>query len=77
MYILLNLSLYVLLSYITKLSGYSIGIKFDKTPLTVKNYLSKTIHVYIVYDLNVWPRNPTNNFKFKNCLVGANNVAKV
>ena len=23
-----------------------------------------------------WPRNPTNNFKFKNCLFGATNIAK-
>ena len=23
-----------------------------------------------------WPRNPTNNFKFKNCLFGATSIAK-
>ena len=31
---------------------------------------------YIVYDLNAWPRNPTSNFKFKNCLFGATNIVK-
>ena len=30
--------------------------------------MSKIASVYIVYDLDTWPRNPTNNFKFKNCL---------
>ena len=40
------------------------GIKFDKDHLAVKqnNYLNKTVNVYIVYDLDAWPRNPTNNF---------------
>ena len=53
-----------------KLSGYRIGIKFDKDPLAVErgNYLTKIVNVYIVYDLDAWSRNPTNNFKFKNCL---------
>ena len=54
------------------------GIKFDKDPLAVEqnNYLTKVANVYIVYDLDVWPRNPTNNLKFKNCLFGATNVVK-
>ena len=35
-----------------KLSEYRIGIKFDKYPLAVeqKNYLTKIVNVYIVYD---------------------------
>ena len=36
--------------------------------------MSKTVNVYIVYDLDAWPRNPTNNFKFKNCLFGATDI---
>ena len=32
--------------------------------------------VYIVYYLDVWPRNPTNNFKFENCLFGETSVVK-
>ena len=36
----------------------------------------KIVNVYIVYDLDVWPRNPNSNLKLKNCLFGANNVVK-
>ena len=36
----------------------------------------KIVNVYIVYDLAAWPRNPTNNFKFKNYLFGASNIVK-
>ena len=62
----------------TKLSEYRIGIKFDKDHLATEqsNYLTKIVNVYIVHDLDAWPRNPINNFKFKNCLFGATNVVK-
>ena len=52
------------------------GIKLDEDPLTVEqnNYASKIVNVYIVYDLDAWPRNSTNNFKFKNCLFGVSSV---
>ena len=30
----------------------------------------------IVYDLDAWPRNPNNNIKFKNCLLGATSIVK-
>ena len=55
--------------HIIKLYGYRIGLKFHKDPLAVEqnNYLLKIVNVYIVYDLDAWPRNSTNNFKFKNC----------
>ena len=61
-----------------KLSQYRMRIKFDKDPLAVEqnNYASNTLNVYIVFDLDAWPRNPTNNFKFKNCLFGANSTVK-
>ena len=61
-----------------KISGYRIGIKFDNHPLAVEqsNYTTKNKNVYIVYDLDAWPRNPTNIFKFKNCLFGATNTVK-
>ena len=51
-------------------------IKFDKDPLDLgqNNYLTKIVNVYIVYDLNDWPKDSTNNFKFKNCLLGATNI---
>ena len=43
--------------------------KFDKVPLAIeqKYYVTKILIVYIVYDLDVWPRNPTDNFKLKSC----------
>ena len=55
--------LYTIFLNSIKLSEYRIGIKFDKDPLAVEqnNYLTKIINVYIVYDLDAWPRNPTNN----------------
>ena len=61
-----------------KLSGYRIGLKFDKDPLEVEqnNYLIKIVNVYIVYGLDAWPRNPTKNFKFKTCLFGATSIVK-
>ena len=40
------------------------------------DYFRKIVHVFIVYDLDAWPRNLTNNFKLKNCLFGATNKAK-
>ena len=53
-------------------------IKFDKDLLAVEqnNYLRKIVNVYIVYDLDAWPRNHTNNFEFKNCLFGATSIVK-
>ena len=38
--------------------------------------MSKIVNVYIVYDLDAWPKNPTNNFKLKNCLFGETNMVK-
>ena len=34
------------------------GIKFDKCPSAVEQniYLAKNVNVYIVYELNLWPR---------------------
>ena len=33
--------------------------------------------IYIVYDLDTWPRNLINNIKFKNCLFGTTSVVKL
>ena len=38
--------------------------------------MTKIVNVYIVYDIDVWPRNPTSSFKLKNCLFGATNIVK-
>ena len=61
-----------------KLSGYRIGIKFDKERLVSEqnNYLSKIVNVWIAYDLDAWARNPTNNFKFENCTFGDTIIVK-
>ena len=60
-----------------KLCRYRIGIKFNKDTFAVeqKNYLTKILNVYTVYEY-AWPRNPTNNFKFRNFLFGVTNVVK-
>ena len=54
------------------------GIKFDKDPLAVEqnSCTTKILNVYIVYDLNAWPRTSRNNFKFKNRLFGTTNIVK-
>ena len=70
--------LYIAFLHSIKFSKYRIWIKFDKDTLAVEqnNYLTKIVNVYIVYDLDAWPRTPINNFKFKNCLFGATNILK-
>ena len=71
-------SLYTAFLLSIKLSGYKTGIKFGKDPLAVEknNYLTQIVNVHIVYELYDWPKNPTNYFKFKNCLFGATNIVK-
>ena len=32
--------------------------------------------MYIVYNLDAWPRNPANHVRFKDCLFGANSIVK-
>ena len=56
----------------TKISEYRIGIKLDKEPLAIEqnNYLTKTVNIYIFYDLDAWPKIPLRNFTIKNCLFG-------
>ena len=61
-----------------KLSEYRMGTKIDKDPLAVEqnNYTTRIVNINIVYFLDAWPRNPTNNFKFKNCLFDTTNIVK-
>ena len=59
-----------------KLSEYRIGIKFDKDLLEQNSCFTKILNVYILHDLDTWPRNPITNFKFKNCLFGATTIVK-
>ena len=41
-----------------------------------RQLLIKIVNVYIACYLDDWTKNPTNNFKFKNCLFGVINVVK-
>ena len=70
--------LYTAFLHSIKLSRYNMGIEFDKDPLVVEqnSYFTKIVNVYIVHNLAAWPRNLTNNSKFKNCLFGETNIAK-
>ena len=70
--------LYTAFLHSIKLTGYKIGIKLNKDPLTAEqdNYFTNIVNFYVVYDLAAWLRNPTYNFKFKNCLFEATNIVK-
>ena len=48
----------------------------DTSAIEQNNYFTNIVDVYIAYDLDAWPRNPTNNFKFKTCLFGATIIVK-
>ena len=60
-YLVCQLSpLYTAFLHNTKRSGYRTIKKFDEDPLAVEqnNYLRKIVNVYVVLDLDAWPRNP-------------------
>ena len=47
--------------------------KQNKKKTKTKNsplYSSFILNLYTVYELNIWPHNPTDNFTLKNCLFG-------
>ena len=54
-------------------------IKYDQDLLAVEqnNYLTTIVNLHFVYVLDVWLRNLTNNFKFRNYLSGATNIVKI
>ena len=54
-------------------------IKYDQDLLAVEqnNYLTTIVNLHFVYDLDVWLRSLTNNFKFRNYLFGATNIVKI
>ena len=56
-------------------------IKFNDTPLVIEqnNHRNKIVNVYIVYivyDLDNWPKILITSFILKNCLFGATNIVK-
>ena len=55
-----------------------IGIQFNNTLLVLEqiNYITKIVNVYIIYDLDNWPKNPLRNCTLKTCLLGATNIVK-
>ena len=65
--------LYIAFLNSMKLSGSKMGIKSDKNLLALEqsSYASKIVNVDIVYDLDAWSIDTTNNFKFKKSLFGA------
>ena len=77
-YLILNLLHYILRLNTTKISGYKTGIQFSKCVLLVeqKNYLTKIVNAYIVYDLGDCQKIPLSNLKLKKCLIGATNIEK-
>ena len=48
-----------------KLFGYRIRMQFDNHILNVeqKNYTTKIVYAYIVYDLDTWSKLPLNKLK--------------
>ena len=55
-----------------------IGIKFNSTTLAIEqnNFATKIVNVFIIYDLDNWPKNPLRNFAINSCLFGATNIVK-
>ena len=48
----------------------------DNLAVEQSTYLTKTVNVYIVYDLDAWPINASNNVKVENCLFAVTNILK-
>ena len=55
-----------------------VGMRFLNNYLVVGNNdcLTKIANVYVVYDLDFWPRHPLYTYNLKGCLFGANNIVK-
>ena len=51
-----------------------VNLKFNNSVLVQKSssslYSIFILNLYIVYEVNTWPRNPANNFTLKQCLFG-------
>ena len=40
------------------------------------NYTTKIVNVYIIYDVDKWPKTSLRNFTLENCLFGSTNILK-
>ena len=71
--------MYITFLHTRNFSGYIMRIKYDQDLLAVEqnNYLTTIVNLHFVYVLDVWLRNLTNNFKFRNYLFGATNIVKI
>ena len=58
----------------SNLANGRVILKFNNYVLVQKIssslYNNFILNIYIVYELNNWPCNPTNNFSLNNCLFG-------
>ena len=57
------------------LANGKVILEFNNSVLVQKStsllYSNLTLNLHIVYELNNWPRNPTNSFPLKSCLFDA------
>ena len=64
----------------SNLTNCKVILKFSNFVLVQKRfpslYSNFILNLYIFYELNAWPRNPTNNFTSKNCLFGTVKLAR-
>ena len=58
--------------------GVKIGRQLNNAPLVIEeiNYAPGIVNVYIVYDLDNWPKNLLRNFTLKTFLFRATNIVK-
>ena len=59
-----------------KYFGVNIGIQFIPSVIGKINYASKIVNVYIIYDLDKWPKNPLRNLTLQSCLFGVTSIVK-
>ena len=76
-YILKFNPLYTTFFHGIKLRGYRMGIKRPFSYRTKQLCNQNSKYFYIFYDVDAWPRNPSNNFNFRNRLFRATNIVKI
>ena len=54
----------------------AIKLKKDSIAVEQKNYATKIVNAYIVYDFDDWPKIPRSNSKFETFLFGPANIVK-
>ena len=63
-----------LATIMSNLANGKVNLKFNNSVLAQTNssslYSNFILNLYIVYELNDWLHDPSNNFSLKNCLFG-------